>query len=341
MAYSSVETQLIKQVDRFAKIKMNYKASVTGGTNFWTLVDAAQDETYENRIKGSDITDLDTKFNNAKFGSIASKWFSLHNSYFNTDLSLTDGLASFLSAKHWRVHQEFGELWFENAGSRLDPIYIWADETDSANVLGTLAVGGTGQSLTTLNSKFGNTRLGAKVTTQVGGGNLLFDVTVKTYISSTSTLTTTFNNITVPVGSYVDTVRMIGGQTITYINDSDSTTTLLNLQATATGFKVGGYLMIVDNSGTFTSGYGYDETFEDFFDINGTNSDNILEYVKIQAVSGTGVTVDKIRHSYNTFTQLMAYPCFTGVTALSISGTNAATSGAISIIPTDDRVIAL
>lgn len=342
MAYSTVETQLMKQIDRFAKIKKVFKAAILGGTNFWNLVDATGDETYENRIKGSEITDLDSKFNNAKFGTIANRWFSLHNMYFNTDLGYANGLPGFLEAKHWRVHEDFAELYFDNHMTRLDPKYIYADEENTSNVLGTLDAAQTASTdAKALSTKLGNTRLGIKVTTPVSGEDFVCNITVTTYISAISTASTTFSNVTIPNNSAAGLTRYLGSLNVTYVNDDGATSTVFGLSGTATGFQVGGYMVVTNNNGTVTTGYGYDESLEDFFDADANRADDTVEYLKITAVDGARVTTAKARHAYTvgeSSSNIMAYPCFNGISALSKVS---ASAGAVKVVPMDDRAISL
>ncbi len=80
---------------------------------FWALVDAAEDETFENRLKGQTITDLDDILfdgcatNVAKFGEL----FRLLHSYFTVDLGLTGTtpFQSYLTDKGIRISKHVND----------------------------------------------------------------------------------------------------------------------------------------------------------------------------------------------------------------------------------------
>lgn len=106
------------------------KGAFATGDDFWVKVDAAADETYENRIKGQSITDMDTALSNMSlFGADAVRaWFNLHNSYFNTDLGLASPLfANYLASKGWRIPYEAAECLVDalGAASRLPARWVF------------------------------------------------------------------------------------------------------------------------------------------------------------------------------------------------------------------------
>ena len=55
----AVRAQFILEACRIAKITQTLAELAATGREFWTMVDAAANETYENRVKGSDITAMD------------------------------------------------------------------------------------------------------------------------------------------------------------------------------------------------------------------------------------------------------------------------------------------
>ena len=101
-----VELQIRKQVDRLALKIEEYVQGTASGV--WALVDAAVDETYENRVKGSDITAMDDALDIGKVGD-ASKvrpWFTLHAAYAVDDLGLTNpAFVNLIKSYGWRVPQ--------------------------------------------------------------------------------------------------------------------------------------------------------------------------------------------------------------------------------------------
>lgn len=137
----SAEAQIKLQIDRLAKGRQASQATWSGD-DFWTKVDAAADETYENRIKGSDITAMDTALGAGAVFSAATlaKWFQLHNQYFQVDLGYSAPLLeAYLAAKGWRVPWEFAECYFDALNSRLSSKYVFpkgtrvADEADPSS----------------------------------------------------------------------------------------------------------------------------------------------------------------------------------------------------------------
>lgn len=140
----SADSALRGIFDRFAMIRKVSRDSWAGGTDFWTRVDAAADEVFENIVKGQTVTDLDTMFASADFGNqtkIAAV-LNLIESYFRNP---TDGAApglgystdpwnSYLEAKAFGVPWDFAELYYNKAGVRLDPQYVWAKGVYAADL---------------------------------------------------------------------------------------------------------------------------------------------------------------------------------------------------------------
>lgn len=133
-------TQIREALDRMAKGRELSLANFGSGDDFWTLVDAAADETYENRVKGSAMTDLDTALGNGSvWGSAAlAAWFTYHDSYFQTDLSISASppLSGYLAAYGgWRVPYYAAECLVDAKGtaSRLPTYRVFPKGTRPAN----------------------------------------------------------------------------------------------------------------------------------------------------------------------------------------------------------------
>lgn len=326
MAYTTVDTAIMKFFDRFAKIKEGYVGVVAASDNsFWDIIDASEDETFENRVKGSDVTVLDTKFTGATIGSFCGTVLNEFRTYFTKDLGYTSpGWAGYLAAKHRRVPEYFADVYYEVYASRLTARYIAASQEKTGNILGTLAIGGTGANLTYLSTNLGNTRLGAVVTTLIGSGtNMTIDFTAR----NTAAETAAYTSFAVTQASAAGTVFPIGAVTPT--NYTHGATTVITMGST-TGFKASGYALVVNS--TYAA-----ET-----------PATIMEYVPITAVTAdTSITVSLLTHTATgEFTQLNApntrvYPMFNGVTALALSSGSQPASGAIKIVPLNDRTPAL
>lgn len=97
-----VETQFQLQCDEIAAYKKALVAAVTGRTNLWPMVDAAQNQVYEDRVKGSLITALDVRMNTTPFGANVGDWFSLHRDYFTIDLGFSNGIDDGLAFYGWK-----------------------------------------------------------------------------------------------------------------------------------------------------------------------------------------------------------------------------------------------
>lgn len=78
----SALSAIYAQLDRMARGRQLSKSIFSTGA-FWTLVDAAQDQTYEDIVKGQSITDLDADLaSGIKWGtSVLRTWFTLHGTW--------------------------------------------------------------------------------------------------------------------------------------------------------------------------------------------------------------------------------------------------------------------
>jgi len=70
----TVQAQFQKQCDHIAAVKQAFVEAMDGRASLWSMVDAAGDETYENRVKGSTITAVDTVLNTSALGKNLSDW---------------------------------------------------------------------------------------------------------------------------------------------------------------------------------------------------------------------------------------------------------------------------
>ena len=135
----SVSLQIRKQIDRAAKGAELQQATFATGTSFWTLVDAAGDQTYENRVKGTDMTALDLGLAGAsQLGTAFRTWFDKHLAYFTTDLSLSSSGVwdTYLSTVAGiRVPAAFAQMLVDSLGEnyRPDPQNVFAKGTYAAS----------------------------------------------------------------------------------------------------------------------------------------------------------------------------------------------------------------
>jgi len=121
------------QSDSIAKIRQASQEAASG-VGFWTKVDAGSDETYENRVKGTDITAMDRVLaaNSIWNQTALRQWFVLHQSYFLSDLSLAANYwDSYLAASMMRVPYEFAQCVDDALGAAygIDPTYVFPKGT--------------------------------------------------------------------------------------------------------------------------------------------------------------------------------------------------------------------
>jgi len=85
---STVTPAVVAQINRIAKIRQNSRGNVSGNS-FWTKVDGAQDETYENIVKGTAMTAIDTLLAAGMPWSqtTLAQWFIYHEQYYAQGLS--------------------------------------------------------------------------------------------------------------------------------------------------------------------------------------------------------------------------------------------------------------
>ncbi len=120
MALSSVEQALQGVFDRLAYQRGAFGQVGSGGTDLWDRVDAANDETFENRVKGQNATDADAALADPNLGEIheVRAFIQDINAYCVADLGLA-GLDGYLTEKRWRVDQRMATLYREVAGVAL------------------------------------------------------------------------------------------------------------------------------------------------------------------------------------------------------------------------------
>jgi len=350
MSYSKVEVQFLKQTDKFAAVKQLY-ASVSEGTTFWRLADAANDETYENRVKNSNLTNMDINFSDGNLGTVATTWINDHNNYFNSVLGIAN-VPTYLEDKHLRVNQDFAEVYFEALDTRLDPALIFPDGTKEENQLATMTclagptysktIGGSATGTTkTLNTNFGDTRFGFKVDEAISGGTkeLSLDFT----LGNASGDTFSFSDIVIDGDATTAGLTYVIGE-CSFTADAGDTSITVTIPSSPVdysamdladmGYSVGSYVVLSRPVGyTYSAGVNTDDTDEQ------TTFDTV-EYALITAVDETenSITLSAaLRHHYIAGSKVA--PTFNKVTAFleSATGVSDATSGSVTLLPVNDR----
>ncbi len=147
MALTSVETALQGVFDRLAYQRGAFAQVGSGGTDLWERIDAAGDETFENRVKGQNVTDADAALADPHLGEMREVRVFIQDiqAYCAADLGLA-GLDAYLTAKRWRVDQRMATIYSEVMGVPLSATNVHPPGDAGAScpglAMGTLAQGG-------------------------------------------------------------------------------------------------------------------------------------------------------------------------------------------------------
>ena len=141
MALTSVETALQGVFDRLAYMRGLWGQAGSGGTDLWTRVDASQNEVFENRVKGTDLSEADAALLDPQLGEIGEVRIALQliQSYCQADLALA-GLDAYLTAQRWRVDQRMATFFQESVGVALSAANVHAT-ADAGSICPGLAMG--------------------------------------------------------------------------------------------------------------------------------------------------------------------------------------------------------
>lgn len=286
---SGVELQIRLQADNLAAYKGEIVAVTSGRSKLWTLVDAASDEPYENRVKGQTITDLDTKLTNVQFGTTIGPWVTLHNDYFATDAGIANvtTLALAIPYYRWRVSQFFQQFYYEYTGSYLNAAYVFPRYDLSFGTFArTSNVFTNGSVVNTTES--GLAKVQATATSIIGGVTWTVTPTLKRSDDTTVQLSISFL-----AADALGTSRIFGEEFLT--NNVSANATVIPL-ANTTQFKVAEPVLLQDS-----------------------NNQEAATVASIQA--GVSITLTAgTRWGYNTASSAKVTPLFKDVTACTGSG---------------------
>ena len=142
MANTAPDVALLGLFDRFAYQKEACIQAVAGGTDVWDRVDASGDETFENRVKGSDATALDTEMGVISLGEIKdmSTFLSDISSYCSSDLGYS-GFDAYLTARKFRIDLRTAQIWQEAFGSATITASNIASRSDMVAAIPGLSLG--------------------------------------------------------------------------------------------------------------------------------------------------------------------------------------------------------
>ncbi len=140
----AVPLQVRKHCDNIAKTIQALQEAVSSRGRLWTIADAAQDETYENRVNVTALSSADDSIESASAifsDTTVKKAITLLQDYANQDLGLsTPYLDNYLALYGgFRVPYEFAEAYYAATNARLLARNVFAkgtlvaDEADPSN----------------------------------------------------------------------------------------------------------------------------------------------------------------------------------------------------------------
>ena len=321
MALTTVETTIQGIADRLAYQKGVCRTAAVGGTAFWARVDAAGDEAFENRVKGTNCSALDTAIAAMKLGQLTDLRAVLGDiqTYCTTDLALS-GLDAYLTAKRWRVDAKFSAIWTEAARAALSVANIAGDADAGAGapgtLLGSLVRGGAIASAADIAAAYSASPILGRVTVK-GATDWTVTATLKLQDATTKSVAQVVAGT--GSGGAVGDVYVFGAQALS--GGAASGQKVVPVAATAQ-FKAAQQVLITQWSGAAPNEVWLEQ-----------------EIATIDSIStNTSITVlSNLLHTYTT--DAFVYPLYRGVTAA--SGTSGDASDAISFYPAADRRLKL
>ena len=324
MALTAVETTLQGLFDRLAFCRGAFGEAGNGGTDLWTRVDACGDETFENRIKGADLTAADGALADPQLGEIGEvrTVMGLIQSYCQADLALA-GLDAFLTAQRWRLDRRLASIYREAVGLPLTAANVHADGDAGAScpglAMGTLVRGGTltdGAAVDT--DVTGPSAVLARVTT-IGSSDWTVTITVKRADATAEAIEQIITGT--GSGGAVGDTYVLGAEAVA----SEAAADQKVVSVAATGqFAVGQQVLLIEWEGSPPA-----ETFVGC-EVATIAEDGIAENVSLTMV-GT------LLHTYSA--AAFVYPLWVDVSVA--TGTGGTASDEIALFPAADRRLRL
>ena len=336
---ATADAAILLQAERLAMIRRTWAGGITG-TGFWDKVDAAADATYENQIKGSDITAMDAALAAANIGNWPSivKWFSLHQAYFAAPTTAdtpglgytTDPWNSFLKAHGMRVPHDFNELFYANYRLRLDPQCVYPKGLWNANI---------GANATALLHKFGSkTRNGSNndwtdafvvadgalatsyapvIAVSTGGVTGSANITTVTTCTNQTGAT---KSVTKASQSFAANAQAVVGEAVVTATATAGATSITSAGILAAGaFTDGEWVVITD----------------------GAAGNSKTELVQINVVSTDAISLKTALLNTWALTSSFIWPLYSNVTACTVTAASSTTTQSIQFYARPDRAIAL
>lgn len=345
MALSAVEKSILAQFLRIAKIKELIQADLAGSesSRFWALVDTTEDETYENRITGTQLTELDNNLNRGNVGTHLRQYISLLDQYARIDRNYTNGIKDLLLDWHLRMPQKTAEAFYEGNSQTIAAHLIAPDQNYAGNCLGDYDDVSDGVITKAANKELkalpvtvpgnlvvGDTRIGMKVTDDIAGGDSVVDAVFGAAGLGSST-TKTITGLTVPSGTSPGSIIKVGEVTVGSGTSVGATNISVSEASGVSNFFLGNmWIIIYENESSGTPHWEFVRLADGEGDGEGADTANN----ELNLVSGT-----TLKHAYTTSAKI--YPCFNELVNITVNGSHDATDGTTEFIPLDDRAPAL
>ena len=261
MSVATARLAFMNALSRMAKQRQAIRAAIVGGTDYWDRADAGADETYENRIKGTELTTLDAaQALGSALGAQFTAFWNLHNTYIGTDLLISGStpLEDYLDTySGQRIPFDAAAVIVESLGtpSQLSPEYVFPKGTRPNDAAAYTAADMT--LMYTLLGTAGNPTPtpGTDVDDDVVGGavimfcNALADTTVTDLVLACTRLDDTIYNMTCTVGAATQYKQSLQGGGAVGVGGAAAGQADVLIKTSVAQFKVGEWVLIVKATG--------------------------------------------------------------------------------------------
>lgn len=335
MALTGPDKALLGIFDRWAYQKeFAIQGDDGSGTDVWTRIDAAADETFENRCKGQAATDVDTALAAMPLGDINELGPLMDDigAYCKTDLAL-GGLNGYLTARRFRMDLRTAQMFQDRYSAGYLSIANIASRADCSAAVPGLELGhfvgnGAGAGAFTAGTDMSETTNGpspiwARVTVK---GLLDWGLTVTCKHATGVTPTTEAVVIVVAASAPVGTTYIVG-ETLQDENNA-SGQKVVKVTAPTAQFAAGQKVLVTQWTGDAPNRVWAQQEV-------GTIA-TIQEDISL-------TLVDNLLHSYTTAgNRAYVYPLYIGVSTVGTgAGGNGTNGDTVYFYPVPDRVLAL
>lgn len=326
MSFATVRVASLALLDHMAAVRAAFKGAISSrnANALWLLSDASADIPFENALKGTILSAVDTAVQGIEVSSMFASLVSLLDAYFSQTAAIVvdtvpvTGIRNALPlAYRSRVSLHTAEILKKLQGNAIDSASVYPDHVPNigtyAATSGTTGTYTAGTAPDKVNC--GPGQFGVIATTVIGGANLTLSVTAQY-----ADLTNAVLPVVVPTTSAIGTTIIVGQQALAANHTASSGSGLISVAATGQ-FKVGQLVLVSD-----------------------TNTSEVAEVVSIVTntsltLKRVGNTVNSLVNDYTTAASAKVVPLFVSVSTVTNStGTNL-DAVAIKVIP--DRTLTL